>query len=42
MAADAYREAAVDLNVSATALQAITWLVRRRVRLTGTRYERFL
>lgn len=41
-AADAYREAAIGNGVSATALQAITWLVWRRIHLTGTRYERFL
>lgn len=46
-AADAYREAAETLqaegtNVSATALQAITWLTWRRVHLTGTRFERML
>jgi hypothetical protein len=41
-AADAYREAAQGTGYSATALQAITWLVWRRIHLTGTRYERFL
>jgi hypothetical protein len=41
-AADAYREAATSTGESATALQAITWLVWRRIHLTGTRYERFL
>ena len=41
-AADAYREAAISTGESATALQAITWLVWRRIHLTGTQYERFL
>lgn len=46
-AADAYREAAKTLhaegtNISATALQAITWLTWRRLHLTGTRFERML
>jgi hypothetical protein len=42
-AADAYRQAARTLGeLDATSLQAITWLVWRRIHLTGTRYERFL
>lgn len=41
-AADAYREAAHVLALTATQLQAITWLTWRRMHLTGTRYERFI
>lgn len=42
-AADAYREAAATLpDTSATELQAIVWLVWRRIHLTGTSLERFL
>lgn len=41
-AAEAYREAAHALALPASALQAITWLVWRRIHLTGTRYERLL
>ena len=41
-AADAYREAAIGTGESAAALQATTWLVWRRIHLTGTPYERFL
>jgi hypothetical protein len=41
-AAAAYRHAAQRLAIDATTLQATTWLVWRRIHLTGTRYERFL
>ena len=40
--ATAYRDAARSTGFSATELQAITWLVWRRIHLTGTRYERFI
>jgi hypothetical protein len=38
-AATAYRDTARSLPYTATQLQAITWLVWRRIHLTGTRYE---
>lgn len=41
-AAQAYREAAHVLALQPAELQAITWLVWRRIHLTGTRYERVL
>lgn len=41
-AADAYREASAETSYYPTEVQAITWLVWRRIHLTGTRYERFL
>lgn len=41
-AAAAYVEAANRTPFTATQVQAITWLVWRRIHLTGTRYERFL
>ena len=40
--ADAYREVARTENLPASAVQAITWVVWRRIHLTGTAYEHLL